>query len=1483
MDNFFDNRAEESEDLDESVDEETGEVRRKTREGSVEGFDDSSDEDEEDDDAEAAAEVAKDFIVDEEDEDEETRRERRRQRKKRRREERERDEEGLDDEDLELIGLKPVEDSSEPKYKRLKRGPREEGDAAGGGVNDIFRESDDEDGADSRNRIRSDRRGVQDEFEDFIEEDVFSDDERRPPGEDDQDRRRGKGALGDLGLADTTGLDPQALEDFRQAFGDGTDYDFALEQEDVDEEQQRRKDKHLDLKDVFEPSQLEEKLLTDDDNVIRATDEPERHQLARRPYRHVELTDEELREEAGWVSKFMLQKKGLPSDLHEPFRKAVAQVIDFLVRDDFEVSFIFQNRKDYLIHAVHRTVGHNDDGTPRVEVDAKKLLHQSDLWDIFDWDLKFRALIEKRNTLQKTYDSLQKEKVPPDAMFEEMLPKAVTMEELQDLQDYVHFQYASRLKDISLTTNGETNGANGAVFSKKKAGSRSIFEQIRNGTVYGLVRAFGITADAFAQNVLRTGPRTYTEDPSEVPDVLADSFVDDEFMNSTKAVKAARAMFVEELATSPRLRRFLRENVYITGVIDCYRTEKGLRKIDDSHPYYEFKYLRNQAISEMLHSPALFLKMLKAEEEGLTEVKVKLSNHESLKRQLFKQIETDNVSTVADAWNAERRDAVSAALDKIMIIMEKLVKENVRTECEGQIAADIRDEFGRKLDQAPYNPNGMKKGTIPRVLALSNGAGYPGREAICWAYVSEEGRVHENGKYTDLAAGDSEKGTPDGDDVATFVDMIRRRQPDVIAVAGWSPETRKLRDQIENVVQRHNLRGAPYQDDDDQERADYLEVLIVNDDIARLYQSSDRAKVDHPGLPPLTLYCVELAKYMQDPLKEYAALGRDLVSISFHPDQNLLSQDKVIKQLEACLVEFVSMTGVDINESVSDVSVANLLQYVPGLGPRKATQMLKAINLDGGWVSSREALLGIDDTSHAAMGTKVWTNAASFLYLAYEAVERDSEYLDNTRIHPEDYDIARKMAADALELDEEDIAAEVGDHGAGAIVRKLIKEDAQDKVNDLVLEEYAEQLEKNLQQRKRATLENIRAEIIEPFEELRQPFVTKLARDDLFMMLTGETRYSLDKGMNVSVSVKKVFDHAIEGKLDCGLEVFVPEDQLTDRMDVPARSLFAPHQTYQAQIMSVDLDRFVATVSLLDDVIKKPYRRYDPSRRDYSEWDDRQEAADRKLLESKSETSFRAGRVIKHNLFRPFNAKQAEEYLGSQSRGDVVIRPSSKGMDHLAVTWKVADGIFQHIDVLELDKENEFSLGKTLRIGGKYTYSDLDELVDAHVNAMAKKVDEMISNEKFLDKTKAGVGMYIPTPSLVTTIPLYPPANNIPLSSDEWLTTYTAANPKRSMYMFCLNRERPGFFHLCFKAGQKARLTDWPVRVIPRGFELNGQPYGQVKDLCNGFKVMFSNAQSAGAVMAGRNPGPQGMMVGGAIGVGGGGGGGYGGGYGVRR
>lgn len=44
--------------------------------------------------------------------------------------------------------------------------------------------------------------------------------------------------------------------------------------------------------------------------------------------------------------------------------------------------------------------------------------------------------------------------------------------------------------------------------------------------------------------------------------------------------------------------------------------------------------------------------------------------------------------------------------------------------------------------------------------------------------------------------------------------------------------------------------------------------------------------------------------------------------------------------------------------------------------------------------------------------------------------------------------------------------------------------------------------------------------------------------------------------------------------------------------------------------------------------------------------------------------------------------------METMDQGDVIIRPSSKGENHLTVTWKVSDGIYQHVDVREEGKEN---------------------------------------------------------------------------------------------------------------------------------------------------------------------------------------------------
>ena len=80
---------------------------------------------------------------------------------------------------------------------------------------------------------------------------------------------------------------------------------------------------------------------------------------------------------------------------------------------------------------------------------------------------------------------------------------------------------------------------------------------------------------------------------------------------------------------------------------------------------------------------------------------------------------------------------------------------------------------------------------------------------------------------------------------------------------------------------------------------------------------------------------------------------------------------------------------------------------------------------------------------------------------------------------------------------------------------------------------------------------------------------------------------------------------------------------------------------------------------------------------------------------------------------------------------------------------------------------------------------------------------------------------------------------------DRWLTTYTEANPKRSVYNFCIDPKHPGYFFLCFKAGQHARVQQWSVKVVPQAFELHKNMYPDMRALCNGFKLLFANMQSS--------------------------------------
>jgi transcription elongation factor SPT6 len=250
--------------------------------------------------------------------------------------------------------------------------------------------------------------------------------------------------------------------------------------------------------------------------------------------------------------------------------------------------------------------------------------------------------------------------------------------------------------------------------------------------------------------------------------------------------------------------------------------------------------------------------------------------------------------------------------------------------------------------------------------------------------------------------------------------------------------------------------------------------------------------------------------------------------------------------------------------------------------------------------------------------------------------------------------------------------------------------------------------------------------------------------DEIFTMLTGETKETLREGMVVPTTIRRTFPDHIECKLECGIEGGVSESEFPEGVGgggQEPRHVYQTHQVVRGRILFLNTKALTAQLSYREDLIRKPMPVVD---RVAGEWDDAQEAADKKAAEKEKEVATgRPNRVVNHPLFFSFSAMQAEEYLGTKEVGELVIRPSSKGFDHLVVTWKVGNNAYQHLDILEMNKPNQFTLGKQLKIG-KTTYTDLDELIVNHIEAMARKVTELTRDERFQSGTKEETGMFLP-------------------------------------------------------------------------------------------------------------------------------------------
>ncbi|KAF5380895.1 hypothetical protein D9615_004007 [Tricholomella constricta] len=1400
--------------------------------------DDSSEEGE--DDEEEARRIREGFIVDEdeEDEDEEEEEERRKRRKRRKKHHRRRDEEeeGLEDEDLEL--LEENTGASFKKNRRLtRRGRDSESPAASSSKRKtvIDESSDDDLDVDELPQVQDiqriwddDRRGDDEDddgdmdMDDFIEYDDEDEgvaamdeetrEERRREKKQEQERRKkARGARPEL-----AGIDAATWHEIYDVFGDGHEYDWALE---ADHEIQYDEDNvkpEMKYQDVFEPSEIKKRLLTEDDDLIRAQDIPERMQLATSSLSpsstlslHTQLTEQDLGGAAMWVTQRLSARKnrdyfspdGQYQNLKGALVMAVTHALRFLFVEEFEVPYVWTHKRDYI-----RYFDVNDIRA------RQELLNLSELWRLYSLGQKYRSMIERRGAMTSLYARLGVK----DLYFEEeVLPQVDSVEVVADCTDWLSMKYKDQKQseaDFQFHDDEETE-----VVKKRKMPSRiSTYEILKKSIISKLAEGFGIQPHEIVLNFMSTNRVHFVDDQDLNPIVYAEQFSDLDPAKAQPAeelLRRARMILSTELGKDPLLRSQIRKLFQEEARISVEPTERGITKIDEHHHYFNFKYLQNKSIQDMLDSPQ-FLNILVAESEHLVTVSIEVPADikSTFERRLNDAFASDSFSDAARAWNEERSRIVHDVVEQHLIpAAVKWTREYIREEVEDYLAGQCGSHLRKRIDVAPYCTGDMVPGETASVLAVSWGKGDPHKDAITLVFVDEEGRMREHTKIDNLF---------DSEMVDEFFDIVRRRKPSVIVVGGFSVATFKLSQLVKQRIgistsqqEGENAWGNPTPN---RETFD-IPVTYVHDDVARIYQHSNRANDEFSALSPTAKYCVGLARYLQSPLNEYAALGSDITAIAFEDDeQHLVPKEKLLAAFERTLVDVVNKVGVDINRAVADSYYQHLLPFVCGLGPRKAQVLVKKIGSLGGNLVNRDQFI-----KGGLLTTKIFLNAASFLRISQDPDaksfknRRDDDMapdsLDDTRIHPEDYELARKMATDALELDEEDIHDEHPSYVINVIIQDKENEK---KLSELNLDEFAISLYEANQDQKRHTLNLIRDELIKPYAELREKF--RLPSPwDVVTMLSGETHKTLRVGLIISVLVLRTKNQSVHVRLDSGIEGIIHSEFVADRIPANVGDVVVKGQTVPGVIINLkfnlEQDQFIVELSSRPSDVSDgdgDFRRVRPD----DCWDRTRYDKDIEVLARKKRAEVdKTRRVVKHPNFHNFNTAQAEAYLEKQQRGDVVIRPSSKGVNHLAVTWKVDDKLYQHIDVTEPNADPTGQTTGQLIVDSTHSYADLDELIVNHVQAMARRCEELMAHEKF----KRG-------------------------SEDElhlFLKNFLAANPAKSMYGFTLNRKRPGHFNLCFLANKNSVVQTWPVRVAPEAYYLFDAAAVGVPELCDAFKV----------------------------------------------
>lgn len=527
--------------------------------------------------------------------------------------------------------------------------------------------------------------------------------------------------------------------------------------------------------------------------------------------------------------------------------------------------------------------------------------------------------------------------------------------------------------------------------------------------------------------------------------IMAKDYLNDSITETSQALEGAQHIIIARINQNVPIRKITRSLTLGYGQIEANALKKDLGQYEQYKDHY-------QAITDI--PPHRILALNRAEAEEILSVKV-IAPEEDILIRLEREILEDNIPTLE--IEEFQKQSIDIAYKKyIKPSIERDIRNVLTEQAEEKAILNFKNNLFKLLMQPP----------ITNINIMGIDPAY--RTGCKIAIISKTGSVLDtNTIFPHPPQNNIDKAE------RILIELIEKHDVDLITI-GNGTASRETEALIADIL-------AKYPN---------ISYLIVDEAGASVYSASKIARTEFPDLNVSMRGAVSIARRVLDPLAELVKIDPKSIGVGMY--QHDINQTALENALKQIVVSCVNSVGVDLNTAST-----SLLNYISGISSSVANNIIEFRENEGNFVN-RKQLLEV-----SRIGKKTYEQCAGFL-----RIRESDDFLDNTRIHPESYELAYNILSKF-----------------GISKRTLSKsKDWQNKIDGNLAGKISDELKVGLH-----TINDIISELKrpghDPRSEMPKPIFSKQITtfDELYegLVLKGVVRNVIDFGAFIDIGVKQ--------------------------------------------------------------------------------------------------------------------------------------------------------------------------------------------------------------------------------------------------------------------------------------------------------------------------------------------------------------------------